>query len=77
MTDDWRHSGERLARVEERLKSVDEKLTALPEMAKSINSIQIRMAAESGRRSTLRYVVHAASVLLAGLVGAFTEHHTP
>ena len=70
-------SGERLARVEERLKSVDEKLTVIPEMAKSINSMQLILAQESAKRSLLRYIAHAASVFLAGLVGAFTGHHAP
>lgn len=68
---------ERLARVEERLNSVDQKLVALPEMAKSINAIQLIMASDSGKRSMLRYVTHAASVLLAGLIGAITGHHAP
>lgn len=74
MVDDWRHSGERLARVEERLNAVDEKLTALPKIAESINAMQIIMAQDNGKRSMARYIGHVAAIALGGILGAFTGH---
>lgn len=60
-------------RIEERFKSIDEKLDhhqgTNEAILETLETIKIGIANEAGRRSALRYVAHAASVAAGGLAG--------